>query len=85
MTRFHRGFYRHNQFKDVFIEIIKSQYQDAKRFKGRVRWWNLGFTGNPWILFPNEPIEINRKDMNDWKPYSFDAILELSQNRGKND
>jgi hypothetical protein len=81
---FKKGYYKHTECKDIFIEILNPQYQDTKRFKGRVRYWNLGFTGNPWVLLINEPVEIQAKDFNNWSLFSEDAILELSKNRGTN-
>lgn len=63
-----RGYYMHKDEMDCFIEILRSQYQDSKRFKGRARWWNLGFTGNPWVIRENDPIEIRVKDIKNWIP-----------------
>lgn len=82
MVIFTTGFYKHNECKDVFIEVLKPQYQDSKRFKGRIRYWNLGFTGYPWVLKHNEPVEITSDQYNNWQKYSLEAILELSKNRG---
>lgn len=42
----------HPKFRDVFIEIVKITYRDNKRVKCKIRWWNKGCTGNPWLLFP---------------------------------
>jgi hypothetical protein len=68
--RFKPGYYIHEAAMDVFIEILKPQYQDEKRFKGRVRYWNLGFTGNPWVIGFNEPIEIQAKDFSKWRHFN---------------
>lgn len=61
------GFYMHANAMDCCIEIIKVQYRDSKRIKARVRWWNLGFTGNAWVLRFNDPIEISTSELPNWK------------------
>lgn len=71
--RFRHGYYIHNTARDCFIEILKPQFQDLKRFKGRVRWWALGHTGNPWVLRMNDPIEISADQFANWRPFNPDA------------
>lgn len=44
-------FYMHKNAMDVCIEVLKVQYQDDKRIKLKVRWWNLGYVGEPYTLF----------------------------------
>jgi len=44
-------FYMHKNAMDVCIEVLKVQYQDDKRIKLKVRWWNLGYAGEPYALF----------------------------------
>ncbi len=39
----------HDSFKDVFIEVLR-RYRFPHYHKMRVRFWNLGFTNNPWIV-----------------------------------
>lgn len=33
----------HDKFKDVFIEVLQT-----KGHRTLIRWWNIGFSGNPW-------------------------------------
>lgn len=62
-------FMTHDSFKDVFIEVLKTQYRGLRYRKLRVRWWNLGFSDNPWLCFP-EPQTIKIME-SDWKRWSF--------------
>lgn len=81
--RFRHGYYRHKAFRDVYIEIINPQYKDEKKFKGRVNWWNLGFTGDPWIMRHNDPIEIEAKEFKNWTRIYISDISRLSLDRNK--
>ncbi len=67
-----RGFYKHKESMDCFIEILRVQYQDSKRVRARVRWWCLGFTGNPWPIRENDPIVIDASQFNNW--IRFDGV-----------
>jgi hypothetical protein len=49
-------FYTHERFKDVFIEVLEVFSFGPEYVKLKVRWWNLGFTGHPWIV----PIDKSR-------------------------
>lgn len=66
------GFWMHENAMDVCIEIIKVQYGDQKRTKFKVRWWNLGYTGNPWLIpYPDQfarpsVLELQNKDFSKW-------------------
>lgn len=61
----------HENFKDVFFEVIKTQYQGPKYRKIRGRWWNLGFTGNPWLAdIRPQTIKIFEKDWARWKQFN---------------
>lgn len=48
--KFYAGLWEHERFMDVFIEVLKVQYQDEKRAKMIVVWWNKGWEGNPWPI-----------------------------------
>ncbi len=58
----------HKDAMDCFIELFKIQYEDSKRIKGRASWFNLGFTGNPWVIRLNDPIEIRQEHAEHWIP-----------------
>lgn len=62
-----RYYYKHKNCMDVCIEILKIQFRNDKKLKARVTWWNLGYTGNPWVIHHNVPIEIQGKDLADWE------------------
>jgi hypothetical protein len=52
----------HKNAMDIFIEVIRSD-PDSKF----VRWWNLGYTGNPWRM-DMEKIRIAPEDEVNWLP-----------------
>jgi len=66
---FTKGYYRHNNSLDVFFEVIKVQYVDHKRAKLRGRWWNLGWVGEPFLVYPGNPVtvEIKKEEFRNWK------------------
>lgn len=77
-----RGFYMHKNAVDVFIEVVKVQYRDAKRFKIKAIVWNLGYTGNPWILLPSfQKYEIKIEDAKNW--IKFDPLNEYKTIRDR--
>jgi hypothetical protein len=47
-----RKYYMHKAAKDVFIEVLRVMGPSDDSLSVLVQWWNLGFTGNPWML-PN--------------------------------
>lgn len=61
-----KHFYKHKNNVDVFIEVIKVQYRDAKRIKARVNFYNQGYTNNPWIILHNQPIIIVAEQFTNW-------------------
>lgn len=61
------GFWMHENGMDCCIEVIRVQYSDQKRIIVKARWWNLGYTGNPWLIDPRvETIKLNRQDLSKW-------------------
>lgn len=67
---------------DVFMEILKVQYIGPKYRKLTVRWWNVGFTKNPWVASDHETIKILNEDWNtDWMP--FDPLKDIHPGRAK--
>lgn len=58
----------HESCFDAFLEVLEVPYQDDKRILIRARWWNLGYTGNPWCLgMGADTVEIARSDLTKWK------------------
>lgn len=61
------GFWMHENGMDVCIEVKRVQYSDSKRLKLKVLWWNLGYSGNPFLIYYNEQkVEILKKDLHKW-------------------
>lgn len=65
-------YYMHKAAKDVFIEILRVMGPSDNSLSVLVQWWNLGFTGNPWML-PNrtggplqQVISIKNDQINNW-------------------
>jgi hypothetical protein len=57
----------HEKSLDVCLEVVRIQYQDMKRMKIRGRWWNLGYSGEPFNLNNNlVTVEIQSKDFKAW-------------------
>lgn len=63
--RFTSGLWEHEKFMDVFIRVEKVQYQDYKRAKLIVTWWNKGWTGKPWQLSLRTRLKI--ENVNGWR------------------
>ncbi len=63
--KFFKGLWEHERFMDVFIEVVKVRYQDEKRARLKIIWWNKGWTGNPMPISPIEKLHIT--DFNGWK------------------
>lgn len=62
------GFYMHENGMDCCLEIMRIQYSDSKRVIIKARWWNLGYSGNPWPIFPQfETVKIKAEDRPKWK------------------
>jgi hypothetical protein len=54
-------FYMHKNSMDICLEILKShQYNiNPDRYSIRGMWWNLGYTGNPWVCHLGHRFEIH--------------------------
>ena len=62
------GDYMHDRCMDVFIEVVKVQYQDELRAHLQVLWWNLGWMGECYVINPKpEVIEIRGDDYTSWR------------------
>lgn len=62
----HQKFYMHNKSKDVFIQILHATKTEHGSFNLVVRFWNLGFTGNPWSIAVTD-IFIKKRHLSNWK------------------
>lgn len=81
MTLKKYGTYIHESAKDLFIQIMKIQYVSTNHLKVRVTWWNIGFTGEPWLVW-EQAIDINpRKWHTEWK--EFDHEVDYKSFRGE--
>jgi hypothetical protein len=66
-----KGYYMHKDCADVFIQVVKMAYRGPRYSKIKVIWWNLGYTGNPWMVPSRamsgiETIKINNDKLKDW-------------------
>lgn len=65
---FKKGDYMHEKCMDVFIEVVAVEYQDRYYTRLKVLWWNLGWTGECWVIDPEpESININSSEYENWK------------------
>ena len=61
-------FWTHEKFMDVVADLTVV-YQDSKRIKVKISWWNKGYTGRPWPLGVVTKHEIPLdKFRAEWKP-----------------
>lgn len=60
------GFWMHENCKDVCIELLKFWQFKAGFYTLKVRWWVLGYTGNPYYSDVQETIEIKKEDWKKW-------------------
>ena len=61
------GFWMHKHAMDVFIEVVRLQYRDMKRTRLKIRWWNLGYVGNPYCISSKiETVTIKTTDLANW-------------------
>jgi hypothetical protein len=61
-----KGFWTHQRFMDVFVEVTKVQYRGPKYLKVKVNWWNKGQSGSPFPLGVTQTITINNDDLKYW-------------------
>lgn len=68
-----RKYYMHKRAMDVFIEVLGLVVTESDGSMSMlVQWWNLGYTGNPWML-PNrtggplqQVIHIKKGQVQNW-------------------
>jgi hypothetical protein len=65
------SFWVHKEFKDVMCEVLRVYRVNPRYMKVKVRWWNRGFTGNPWIIdYKPQTLKIPYQTVKDWYPYA---------------
>lgn len=69
-----KGFWMHENSMDVFIEIISIKYRDNKRMKFKGRYWNLGYSGTPWLISIDLNFTILTEDFTKWKKINFQEL-----------
>lgn len=68
-------FYMHRRMKDVCIEVAKFKDQTVRHVMLQVRYWNLGYTGRPWLIDDRlSIIFINTQDIPDWIHLDEDVL-----------
>ena len=61
------GFWMHEDAMDVCIEVKRIQYSNTNKLVLKILWWNLGYSGNPFLLYYNpQTVTILRKDLHKW-------------------
>lgn len=77
MSNFKLGeFYMHQNALDTCIEIAKIE-EDAPLPTYRVRWWNLGYMGRPFMIEPPSRtyrVIIGPKEAAQWTLLSLEAM-----------
>ncbi len=58
-------YYMHENAMDACIHIIHSYPITHTRFSLKVEWVNLGYAGQPWLMYGPERLEI--KDSGHWR------------------
>lgn len=77
------GYWMHTNAMDVFIEVVRIQYQDNKRLKLKVRWWNLGYVGRPYcITYRPDTVTINFRDQFKWLPLTVSQLETIRKQPG---
>lgn len=68
-------FYIHSQFRDVFIQIVKStgHANDGEFFN--IEYWNLSATGNPYKIAKSFNFLIKYDDIPNWRQLSEEELL----------
>lgn len=60
----------HERFKDVFMEIMKLDDHALGDSVLSVRWWNQGFTNDPWLISTKpQKVVIKKTDWPEWREY----------------
>jgi len=64
--KFTKGLWTHKRFRDVFIEVSRVQYQDHKRSKLKIVWWNKNPCGRPFRIFEDK-ITVGVEQYDNWE------------------
>lgn len=61
----------HKRGMDCFIHLLKHPLRlpDGSVIL-KVDWYNLGFTGNPWLLNIKQRIRLSPEQLRDWREIS---------------
>lgn len=46
----HRGVWMHENSLDICFEVLRVQFMNHKKVIVKAICWNLGYSGNPWIV-----------------------------------
>jgi len=77
---FTKGYYTHEAFKDVFIEVLDVINTGHDCSLLTIRWWNKSQTGRPYLhnTVPPQDISIVAVDYHKWSTYKFTLNDEKS-------
>ena len=59
-------FYKHKNFKDICIRIVKFTSKDKSGLYFNVEYWNLGCMGKPWKIGRSYNFLIKYEDVENW-------------------
>lgn len=61
-------FIKHKKWKDICLQVVKITYKGERLVRFKARFWNLGCTGKPWVIFttPHEEELILEDFKNNW-------------------
>lgn len=64
----------HESMRDVYVEVLQSRRR-PDHMRMQVKWWNLGFTGKPWLVplrgpFQYQWIEISDREWLKWREFN---------------
>lgn len=64
-----RGFWIHDEFKDVFIEVMNYYGKSHGMDVYGIEWWNRSASRSPWQIFERDMIGVAPEDYAKWKRY----------------
>ena len=65
-----RGYWVHQNCRDMFIEVLKSYNVHTDYIKIKYRCWNKGYTNDPWMITPSIfKAKVMKKDLINWSSY----------------
>ena len=67
-------YYKHINSMDVCIQVVKIRYIGDKSVTLIVNIWNLGYTGNPWLINTQKNYIISSEQYGNYKQLSSEEL-----------